>query len=175
MARQLYSKPTLLCKTVLLFPGPHPGVRRSRRRKPGHRSLGTAAHQSKALAVEGCTSREVVATRRRTRHLCDPTKPRAENRKVHPPPSTAGWIPQGGRRPRLWRSLVTFWRQKVTPAERPRLGRWFPPGNLEENNPFVSRAADSSMNSGTKGKPRRKQLLPPGLCHALGLRDLREP
>ena len=119
MARQLYSKPTLLCKTVPLFLGPHPGVRRSRRRKPGHRSLGTAAHQGKALAVEGCTSREVGATRRRTSHLCDPTKPRAENRKVHPPPSTAGWIPQGGGRPRLWRSLVTFWRQKVTPAERP--------------------------------------------------------
>ena len=39
-------------------------------------------------------------------------------------PSTAGWIPQGGGRPRLWRSLVTFWRQKVTPAERasPRQG-----------------------------------------------------
>ena len=28
----------------------------------------------------------------------------------------AGWIPQGGGRPRLWRSLVTFWRQKVTPS-----------------------------------------------------------
>ena len=37
-------------------------------------------------------------------------------------PVPAGWIPQGGGRPRLWRSLVTFWRQKVTPAERPRRG-----------------------------------------------------
>src|SRR5699024_3126555 len=51
--------------------------------------------------------------------------------------STAGWIPQGGGRPRLWRSLVTFWRQKVTPAERPRRGRWFPPGKLEKDNPSV--------------------------------------
>ena len=154
MARQLYSKPTLLCKTVPLFLGPHPGVRRSRRRKPGHRSLGTAAHQGKALAVEGCTSREVGATRRRTSHLCDPTKPRAENRKVHPPPSTAGWIPQGGGRPRLWRFFPRFLiGEKSGPAERPRQGRWFPPGKLEENNPFVSRAADSSTNSGTKESP----------------------
>ena len=64
-------------------------------------------------------------------HPCDPNGPRAEQRKVHAPTSTgrctlrpvpAGWIPQGGGRPRLWRSLVTFWRQKVTPAGRPRRG-----------------------------------------------------
>ena len=120
MARQLYSKPTLLCKTVPLFLGPHPGVRCSRRRKPGHRSLGTAAHQGKALAVEGCTSREVGATRRRTSHLCDPTRVRAEKRKAHPPPSTAGWIPQGGGRPRLWRFFPRFLIvEKSGPAERP--------------------------------------------------------
>ena len=33
MAWQVYGKPTLLCETVPLFPGPHPGVRRSRRRE----------------------------------------------------------------------------------------------------------------------------------------------
>ena len=156
MPRQLYSKPTLLCKTVPLFPGPHPGVRRSRRRKPGHRSLGTATYQSKALEVEGCTSREVGATRRRTRHLCDPTRTRAETRRtqVHPVPRGAGWIPQGGGRPRLWRFFPRFLiGEKSGPAERPRQGRWFPPGKLEENNPFVSRAADSSTNSGTKESP----------------------
>ena len=32
------------------------------------------------------------------------------------PPSTAGWIPQGGGRPRLWWSLVPFWQQKGTPS-----------------------------------------------------------
>ena len=31
-------------------------------------------------------------------------------------PSTAGWIPQGGGRPRLWWSLVPFWQQKGTPS-----------------------------------------------------------
>ena len=31
----IYRKHSLLCKTVPLFPGPHPGVRRSRRREPG--------------------------------------------------------------------------------------------------------------------------------------------
>ena len=48
--------------------------------------------------------------------------------------STAGWIPQGGGRPRLWRSLVTFWRQKVTPAERPCQGRRFASRKLENIN-----------------------------------------
>ena len=51
--------------------------------------------------------------------LCDPAGPRAAKRRTQGHPVPAGWIPQGGGRPRLWRSLVTFWRQKVTPAERP--------------------------------------------------------
>ena len=52
-------------------------------------------------------------------------------------PVPAGWIPQGGGRPRLWRPLVTFWRQKVTPAERPHRGRRFPSEKSEEYNPSV--------------------------------------
>ena len=104
---------------VVSMPGPTLEKRRCRRRELGFRSLGTAAHQGKALAAERHTSREENTIHRTTRHLCDPTEPRAEKRRLHPPPSTAGWIPQGGGRPRLWRSLVTFWRQKVTPAERP--------------------------------------------------------
>ena len=46
-------------------------------------------------------------------------------------PVPAWWIPQGGGRPRLWRPLVTFWRQKVTPAERasPRQGSKLAPEN----------------------------------------------
>ena len=64
--------------------------------------------------------------------LCDPTGPRAEHGTMHPPPSTGGVDSTRGGRPRLWRSLVTFWRQKVTPAERPRPGRWFAPEKSEK-------------------------------------------
>ena len=48
----------------------------------------------------------------------------------------AGWIPQGGGRPRLWWVFGDFLpNQKVTPAERPRLGRWFPPRKSEKDKP----------------------------------------
>ena len=94
---------------------------------------GTAAHQEKALAVERHTSREANTSHRMTRHLCDPTKPRAEQRTAHVPPSTAGWIPQGGGRPRLWRFFPRFLiAEKSGPAERPRLGHWSTPGTLEK-------------------------------------------
>ena len=100
--------------------GPTLAKRRSRRRKPGHRPLGTAAYQDKALGVEGSTSRGVGGNHRTESHLCDMNQSRAEQRRTHPPPSTAGWIPQGGGRPRLWWSLVPFWQQKGTPSgERP--------------------------------------------------------
>ena len=66
-------------------------------------------------------------------HLCDPTQPRAEQRRTHTPPSTAGWIPQGGGRPRLWRFFPRFLiGEKSGPAERPRLGRWFLPRKSEK-------------------------------------------
>ena len=105
---------------VVSMSGPTLEKRRSRRRKPGHRPLGTAAHQDKALAVEGSTSRGVGGNHRTESHLCDMNQSRAEQRRTHPPPSTAGWIPQGGGRPRLWWSLVPFWQQKGTPSgERP--------------------------------------------------------
>ena len=120
---------------VVSISGPTLAKRRSRRRKPGHRPLGTAAYQDKALAVEGSTSRGVGGNHRTESHLCDMNQSRAEQRRTHPPPSTAGWIPQGGGRPRLWRSLVTFWRQKVTPAERPRRGRRSAPEKWEKDRP----------------------------------------
>ena len=41
-------------------------------------------------------------------HPCDPTSLRAEKRTAHTPSSTAGWIPQGGGRPRLWRFFPRF-------------------------------------------------------------------
>ena len=43
---------------VVSTSGPTLEERRSRRRKPGHRSLGTAANQGKALGVEGLFFRE---------------------------------------------------------------------------------------------------------------------
>ena len=87
---------------------------------PGPRQLGTVAGQGKALGVEAGTNRGADITHRMQRHLCDPTRLRAEPRTMHLPPSTAGWIPQGGGRPRLWWVFGNFLpSQKVTPAERP--------------------------------------------------------
>ena len=110
---------------VVSTSGPTLEKRRSRRREPVPRQLGTVAHQSKALAIEGCTSIEVGGNHRPESHLCDPTSPRAEQRRLHTPPSTAGWIPQGGGRPRLWRFFPQFLiAEKLGPAElRLRNGR----------------------------------------------------
>ena len=77
MAWQVYRTHSLLCKTVPLFPGPHPGVQRFRRREPSLWQLGTVACQGKALAVEGHTNRGVNTNHRMTSHLCDPTRLRA--------------------------------------------------------------------------------------------------
>ena len=44
--------------------GPTLEKRRSRRREPDYRQLGTAAYQGKALVVEVSTAREVNTTRR---------------------------------------------------------------------------------------------------------------
>ena len=51
-----------------------------------------------------------------------------------------------GERPK--RVLVTFARTKVTPAERPRRGHWFPPRKSEKNNPSVCLTTDSSPCTG---------------------------
>ena len=51
-------------------------------------------------------------------------------------------------------------------------------GEIGEGRPLSLPGGRQPPDSGIpldKGKPRRKQLLPPGLCHALSLRDLREP
>ena len=44
---------------VVSTSGPTLEEQRSRRRKPGHRSMGTAANQGKALAIEALSAREV--------------------------------------------------------------------------------------------------------------------
>ena len=49
-------------------------------------------------------------------------------------PRKAGWIPQGGGRPLLWRFFGDFLiGEKVTPAERPRLGCWSAPEKSEKH------------------------------------------
>ena len=117
---------------------------------PGPRQLGTVAGQGKALGVEAGTNRGADITHRMQRHLCDPTRLRAEPRTMHLPPSTAGWIPQGGGRPRLWRFFPRFLiGEKSGPAERPRRGRWFSPQKSEKNRP--SRSAFGQMTPSCKG------------------------
>ena len=76
---------------------------------------------------------EALGSRRNSRHqkeavpteflhdLCDTANPRAERRGTQTQPSTpAGWIPQGGGRPLLWRFFPQFLiAEKLGPAERP--------------------------------------------------------
>ena len=150
MAWQVYRTHFLLCETVPLFPGPYPGVRRSRRREPGPRQLGTVACQGKALTIEAQTSTEVVFSVEVPCHPCDPTSLRAEKRTAHTPSSTAGWIPQGGGRPRLWRFFPRFLiGEKSGPAERPRLGRRFVPVSLKWVNLSTKKVEEPSIGSST--------------------------
>ena len=108
MALQVYSKHFLLCETVPLFPGPHPGVRRFRRREPGLRQLGTVACQGKALAVEGHTNRGVNTNHRMTSHLCDPTRLRAETRRTQGLPVPRGGFHKAGEGPAFGDSFPDF-------------------------------------------------------------------
>ena len=111
------------------------GERRcSHRRKPGSPQLGTAAHQGKALGVEVPAAREAGTTPRSLHHPCDPTGPRADRRGTQAHPVPAGWIPQGGGRPRLWRFFPRFLiAEKSGPAERPPPSRRAGTEKLEKN------------------------------------------
>ena len=108
MAWQVYRKHFLLCETVPLFPGPYPGVRRSRRRKPGPRSLGTAAHQGKAQAVEVLSTEEQARLTECLRHLCDPIRPRAETRRTQAHPVPRGGFHKAGEGPAFGDSFPDF-------------------------------------------------------------------
>ena len=108
MAWQVYGTHFLLCETVPLFPGPHPGVRRFRRREPGLRQLGTVAHQGKALAVEGCRNREVNPNHRTASYLCDLTGPRAEKSKTQVRPVPRGGFHKAGEGPAFGDSFPDF-------------------------------------------------------------------
>ena len=74
----------------------------------GSRSLGTAAHQEKALAVERHTSREANTSHRMTRHLCDPTDPRAETRRMQGHPVPRGGFHKAGEGPAFGDSFPDF-------------------------------------------------------------------
>ena len=113
---------------------------------------------------------EALGSRRNSRHqkeavpteflhyLCDTANPRAERRGTQTQPSTpAGWIPQGGGRPRLWWSLP-FWQQKGTPsgkrfhrAGKPDTATW-------ERSIPVSPAADSAPRGEAKSGPSSGHL-----------------
>ena len=108
MAWQVYRTHFLLCETVPLFPGPYPGVRRSRRRKPGPRSLGTAAHQGKAQAVEVLSTEEQARFTECLRHLCDPIRPRAETRRTQAHPVPRGGFHKAGEGPAFGDSFPDF-------------------------------------------------------------------
>ena len=148
MALQVYSKHFLLCKTVHLFPGPHPGVRRFRRREPGLRQLGTVAFQGKALAVEGHTNRGVNTNHRTTSHLCDPTRLRAETRRTQGLPVPRGGFHKAGGRPRLWRFFPRFLiGEKSGPAERPWKGAGFCRGNWRSKFFFLRKRRKHTASS----------------------------
>ena len=77
-------------------------------------------HQGKALAIEACTIRGVNTNCRTASHLCDPTQDQGRNQEDAGASSTAGWIPQGGGRPRLWWVFGDFLpSQKVTLRSTP--------------------------------------------------------
>ena len=130
MALQVYSKHFLLCETVPLFPGPHPGVRRFRRREPGLRQLGTVACQGKALAVEGHTNRGVNTNHRMTSHLCDPTRLRAETRRTQGLPVPRGGFHKAGEGPAFGDSFPDF------SSLRNRAQRSVPQAGKPETRPF---------------------------------------
>ena len=99
--------------------GPTLEKRRSRRREPGHRQLGTVAHQGEALEVKVLFTREIGISGRMSTPSMWPHQTKGQKEKSAGTPRTAGWIPQGGGRPRLWRFFSRFLiGEKSGPAER---------------------------------------------------------
>ena len=69
------------------------------------------------------------------------------------PPSTAGWIPQGGGRPRLWRFFPRFLiAEKSGPAERasPRQGRKPAPKTWEKSHLPILHTAEIKKSEATE-------------------------
>ena len=95
--------------------GPTLEKRRSRRREPSPRQLGTVAYQGKALAVEGRRNREVNLNHRTASHLCDPTRLRAETRRTQGHPVPRGGFHKAGEGPAFGGSLVTFCPPRKSP------------------------------------------------------------
>ena len=143
MAWQVYRTHFLLCETVPLFPGPYPGVRRSRRRKPGPRSLGTAAHQGKAQAVEVLSTEEQARFTECLRHLCDRNQSRAETRRTHGLPVPRGGFHKAGEGPAFGDSFPDFSSgrnraQRSVPARLASLNR-----DIGEDSTYLSKVKNS--------------------------------
>src|SRR5699024_7806620 len=102
--------------------GPPLEKRRFRRREPGFRSLGTAAHQGEALAIEGQPHREADTFGRiPTPSMC-PHGLRAEKRRTQIYPVPQGGFHKAGEGPAFGDSFVYFSSlRNRPPAERP----WF--------------------------------------------------
>ena len=83
---------------------------------PGPRQLGTVAGQGKALGVEAGTNRGADITHRMQRHLCDPTRLRAEQRRLHTHPVPRGGFHKAGEGPAFGGSLVTFCPLRKSPC-----------------------------------------------------------
>ena len=89
---------------------------------PGPRQLGTVAGQGKALGVEAGTNRGADITHRMQRHLCDPTRLRAEQRRLHTHPVPRGGFHKAGEGPAFGDSFPNFsamrnWAQRSVPAK----------------------------------------------------------
>ena len=107
---------------VVSTSGPTLEKRRSRRREPNLRQLGTVAGQGKALGVEAGTNRGADITHRMQRHLCDPTRLRAEQRRLHTHPVPRGGFHKAGEGPAFGDSFPNFsslrnWAQRSVPAK----------------------------------------------------------
>ena len=92
----------------LSFQGLTPEKRRSRRREPGPRQLGTVACQGKALAVEVLSTEEQARLTECLRHLCDPIRPRAETRRTQAHPVPRGGFHKAGEGPAFGDSFPDF-------------------------------------------------------------------
>ena len=107
---------------VVSTSGPPLEERRFRRREPGCPSLGTAAHQGEALAIEGQPHREADTFGRiPTPSMC-PHGLRAEKRRTQIHPVPQGGFHKAGEGPAFGDSFVYFSSlRNRPPAERP----WF--------------------------------------------------
>ncbi len=88
--------------------GPTLTKRCCHRREPGHRQLGTAAHQGEALAVGVPPYRGAGTPHRTPSHLCDTTRTRAETRSMQAQEVPRGGFQRRGKTPAFGDSFPHF-------------------------------------------------------------------